>query len=139
MSPAASRPRTYAVSALLFVGLDAVWLGWLSPAFYRAHLGALVRDTPDFVAAALFYAIYLVGVNEFVIRAEPSGATTARVAGRGALLGLFAYATFDLTAQAVLRGWSWTVTAADLAWGSFLTAAVAAGTHRAVVRRGARR
>jgi len=134
MTPAPSRPFTYAVSAAVLVGLDAVWLGMVSPALYRAEVGPLVRENPDLLAAALFYAIYLVGVNEFVIRAAAAATSPARVAARGALLGLFAYATFDLTAQAVLRGWSWRITAIDLAWGTALTAVVSAATH-AVTRR----
>ena len=45
-----------------------------------------------------------------------------RAAGRGALLGLVAYATYDLTNQATLAIWSPRVTAFDLAWGTTLTA-----------------
>ena len=42
--------------------------------------------------------------------------------GLGALLGLVAYATYDLTNQATLRDWPWRVTLADLCWGTFVTA-----------------
>jgi uncharacterized membrane protein len=51
------------------------------------------------------------------------------VAARGALLGLVAYSTFDLTALAVLAGWSALVTVVDIAWGTFLTAATAGIAH----------
>ena len=44
----------------------------------------------------------------------------------GALLGLLAYGTYDLTNQATLRGWSSLITAIDMAWGATLTAVVAA-------------
>ena len=47
--------------------------------------------------------------------------------GLGALLGLVAYATYDLTNQATLRGWPWRVTLADLCWGTFVTGAVGGG------------
>ena len=46
-------------------------------------------------------------------------------AGNGALLGFFAYATYDLTNQATLRNWSTSLTLADLAWGTALSAAAA--------------
>jgi uncharacterized membrane protein len=51
------------------------------------------------------------------------------VAARGALLGVVAYSTFDLTALAVLAGWSVLVTAVDIAWGALLTAATAGIAH----------
>ena len=130
-----SRTRTYAASAVVMLALDLLWLGVIAPPLYQRTIGPLLRPQPDLVAAALFYAIYLVGVNEFVIRAFPRGARLAAVAARGALFGFVAYATFDLTAQAVLAGWSWLTTVADMAWGTLLTATVATVTHAVTVRR----
>ena len=49
---------------------------------------------------------------------------------RGAVFGLTAYGTYDLTNQATLRDWPTIVTIIDLAWGSTLTAVVAAAGHR---------
>jgi uncharacterized membrane protein len=46
-----------------------------------------------------------------------------------------AYATFDLTALAMIAGWSPLVTAVDMAWGTVLTATVAAVTYSFVGRR----
>jgi uncharacterized membrane protein len=130
-----SRIRTYAVSAVVMLALDLLWLGVLAPPLYQRTIGPLLRPQPDLVAAALFYAIYLVGVNEFVIRAFPPGARLAAVAARGAFFGFVAYATFDLTAQAVLADWSPLVTVVDMAWGTLLTATVATVTHAVAGRR----
>jgi len=130
-----SRTRTYAVSAVVMLALDLLWLGVLAPPLYQRTIGPLLRPQPDLVAAALFYAIYLVGVNEFVIRAFPPGARLAAVAARGAFFGFVAYATFDLTAQAVLAHWSWLATVADMAWGTLLTATVATVTRVVAGRR----
>jgi uncharacterized membrane protein len=47
----------------------------------------------------------------------------------GALFGFFAYATYDLSNLAVLRGWPVRLTFIDLAWGTCLTGAVAAMAH----------
>jgi len=49
-------------------------------------------------------------------------ATWQWAAKRGALLGLVAYGTYDLTNWATLRGWSVQVTLMDWAWGTFATA-----------------
>ena len=130
-----SRVRTYGVAAVVLLALDLLWLGVIAPPLYQRTIGPLLRPQPDLVAAALFYAVYLMGVNELVIHALPTTAPLRRVAARGALLGFVAYATFDLTALAVLAGWSPLVTVVDIAWGTLLTATVAAVTRAAVARR----
>jgi uncharacterized membrane protein len=38
------------------------------------------------------------------------------------MFGLFCYATFDLTALALLKHWSWAVAAVDISWGAIVTA-----------------
>jgi uncharacterized membrane protein len=115
--------------------LELLWLGVIAPPIYKATIGPLLEASPDLLAAALFCLIYLVGVSEFVICAAPSGARPARVAARGALFGFVAYATFDLTALAVLEGWSPLITVVDMAWGTLLTASVAGLTRTVTGRR----
>jgi uncharacterized membrane protein len=119
-----SRVRSYPIAAAVLLALDLLWLGVISPPLYQAHIGPLLRAQPDLLAAALFYAIYLVGVNELSIHVRP-GAGVREITLRGALFGFVAYATFDLTALAMLRGWSPLVTAVDMAWGTVLTATAA--------------
>jgi uncharacterized membrane protein len=129
-----SRVRSYAVSAMVLLGLDLVWLGVLAPSLYQRTIGPLLRPHPNLIAAALFYVVYLIGVNELVVHSAPKLTRSIRVAARGALLGLVAYATFDLTALAVLDGWSVLVTAVDIAWGTLLTAAAGGIGHAAAAR-----
>ncbi len=130
-----SRPKLFSIAALVFVATDALWLGVVAPRFYQATIGGLLREQPDLLAAALFYVLFVIGVCEFVVIPAAPAVRFARVFGRGALFGLVAYATFDLTAMAVLRGWSWLVTVVDLAWGMLLTGTVAGVTHRLAIRR----
>ena len=52
-------------------------------------------------------------------------ASTAPGYSLAAVLGFVAYATYDLTNQATLKHWSTTVTIADMAWGTVLTAITA--------------
>ncbi len=44
----------------------------------------------------------------------------------GALFGLFAYATYDLTNLAVVRDWPVTLSFVDMAWGTFASAVASA-------------
>ena len=50
----------------------------------------------------------------------------ARALATGAFFGLVAYATYDLTNLATLKGWPVAVTVVDICWGMVLTASVAA-------------
>lgn len=131
-----NRPRrmalAYAAAALAFLALDGVWLTLMGQRLYRPAIGHLMREDFDLAAAAAFYAIYLTGVVVFVV--EPAASARSALA-RGALFGLVAYATYDLTNQATLRGWPWHVTLIDLCWGSFVTAASSAFAYRAVAPR----
>jgi uncharacterized membrane protein len=132
MHAAASTPRRFAVAfivaALVFLALDAAWLALMAERLYRPAIGHLMREGFDPLAAALFYLAYLTGVTVFVVL---PAADARRALARGALFGLVAYATYDLTNQATLRGWPWHVTLADLAWGAFVTASSAAAANRA--------
>jgi uncharacterized membrane protein len=122
----------YVVVALVF--------GVLAMDFYRERLGSLLLAEPNLLAAAAFYVLYIAGVIIFAVAPalvySPDGAAM-RALLRGALLGLLAYMTYDLTNMATLRGWSWTIVAVDIAWGVFATA-VAACAGAAITQRFAR-
>lgn len=126
--------RTYVLSAVTMLALDLLWLGVIAPPLYKREVGTLMRAQPNIAAAALFYAIYLVGVNVFVLQSLPAGATRVDAALRGAAFGFVAYATFDLTALAVLNGWTPFITAIDMAWGAALTAIVSAAAFSGAAR-----
>jgi uncharacterized membrane protein len=120
----------YPVTAVVFLALDAIWLTTMAERFYRPALGPLMGDRVVLAPAVLFYLLYLVGVVAFAVAPGlESGRWTSALAW-GALLGLVAYGTYDLTNQATLRDWPWRVTLADLCWGSFVTATAAAAGCR---------
>ena len=112
------------VAAGLFVAIDAVWLGLVAPKFYRKHIGKILADKPNFVAAAVFYALYIVGVVVFAINPALDEDSLQQAMGLGALLGLVMHATYDLTNQATLKVWSTKVSVVDTAWGAFITGIV---------------
>jgi uncharacterized membrane protein len=112
----------FAVLAVTFLVIDAIWLGVIAVDFYKATIGHLLAPEPDFVAAAFFYVIYLGGVVHFVVLPAAAEGGIMKAARQGALFGLVAYATYDLTNMATMRDWPLSVTLADLAWGAFITA-----------------
>ena len=111
----------YLCAGIVMAGLDAVWLTVSNQSLYRAELGSLLASGFRLAPAIAFYLLYLLGVT--ILAIAPMRAGGARGATlRGALLGLVAYGTYDLTNQATLKTWSLKVTALDLAWGTALTA-----------------
>lgn len=116
----------YAATAAVFVVIDLIWLGYVVNAFYRARIGNLLLDAPAMPPAVAFYAIYVAGILYFAVAPALAAGSYKLVLVNGLLFGFFAYATYDLTNMATLKGWSWQVAIADIAWGSVLTAIAAA-------------
>lgn len=111
----------YLATALAFLGLDTVWLSLSASRLYKPHLKDLLLEKFNVVPAASFYLLYVAGILVFAVFPALATGRWTTALGRGAALGLVAYATYDLTNQATLRGWSTTVTIADLCWGTALT------------------
>ncbi|KRP51694.1 DUF2177 family protein [Pseudomonas poae] len=102
-----------------FLILDGLWLGVLMGPTYKSLLGPLMLDQPRVLPAVLFYVLYVMGCVLFVVLPSTSWQRAARM---GALLGLVAYGTYDLSNWATLQGWSAGLAVMDMAWGTFLTA-----------------
>lgn len=116
----------YLATGIAFAAIDAIWLKTMGPTFYRSQIGEIMADRPRLDAAVAFYLIYLAGIVFFAVSpafANAGGWKTALL--YGAAFGFFAYATYDLTNQATLRGWPWKLTLVDMAWGTFLTGTAA--------------
>jgi uncharacterized membrane protein len=109
----------YVVTLFVLVPLDFLFLGVLAKGFFTSQVGNMLGEI-KLLPAILFYLLYVVGVLIFV--SGGSSATWQSTLLYGALFGLFCYATFDLTALALLRNWSWPVAFVDVTWGAVVTA-----------------
>jgi uncharacterized membrane protein len=114
----------YLATGVIMAVLDAIWLVVVANRFYKSQIGALLRPRPNFAAAVVFYLIYVAGVVAFVVSPALERQSWLYALGYGALLGLFAYATYDLTNLATLRGFTLTVVVVDIVWGIVLTGSV---------------
>lgn len=124
----------YAGAALAFVILDAIWLGTVAKSFYFTQLGGLLRDKPDLGVAAVFYVIYIAGIVYFAVTPALHGGGMTKALMNGALLGFLAYATYDATNLATLKGYPAAVAVVDVVWGTFLTGTAAAAGYLAASR-----
>jgi uncharacterized membrane protein len=125
----------YVATAVAFCGLDFLWLGFVAKGYYQSQVGTLLLERPNLGVAAAFYALYVAGVLIFAVVPSLETGSPARAFALGALFGLFAYATYDLTNLATLKGWSVGIALVDLAWGALVTgtsAAVGATAARAM-------
>jgi uncharacterized membrane protein len=118
----------YVATAVVFFGLDFVWLT-RALGFYRGEIGSLLLDQPKLGYAAGFYLLYVVGIVALVVIPATTGGGWVQALLLGALLGLVAYGTYDMTNMATMKGYTLRVALVDMGWGTFVTAiAAVAGT-----------
>jgi len=114
----------YVIAAVFFLAADFAWLSTMGPSFYRTELGGLMREQPNFAVAIAFYLLFVAGLVVFVIHPAMIGESLVRATLKGAFFGLVAYATYDLTNLATMKGFNAKVAIVDMAWGTILSAAV---------------
>lgn len=119
----------YFLTVPVFLVVDLVWIGVVARNLYQGQLGGLLLESPRWAVAVAFYLLYIVGILALAAVPAHLNGSLVEAVWRGALLGLVAYATYDLTNLATLKGWSPLVTAADLVWGAVLTAIVSTSAY----------
>ncbi len=112
----------YLATAGVFLICDIVWLGHVARGFYRAQFGPLMADSIQIMPAIAFYLIYVLGVVIFVVAYAMTTGRLVDAALYGFLFGLVAYATFDLTSLAVIKGFPAKMAIVDMVWGGLVTA-----------------
>ena len=90
----------------------------------RWKMDNLMASEPKLAAGAAFYLLYALGVCIFVIVPALNKQSRFDAVLYGALFGFFCYMTYDLTNLAVIRNFPTGLAFIDIAWGSFVTAAV---------------
>lgn len=124
----------YGAAAVTFCVLDALWLGWVALDFYRAQLGPLLAQPPNWTAAVLFYVVYLAGVVAFGVRPALLSGRLGDAFLWGGAFGFFTYYTYDMTNLATLAGWPVAMVVVDVVWGVVLNAAAAGAGFAAASR-----
>jgi uncharacterized membrane protein len=114
-----------AVAVTLFV-IDMVWLQLIAKSWYQEGMGHLMAARPNLVAAALFYLLYPAGLVLFAVLPATGGDGILKASMWGALFGLFAYGTYDLTNMAILKDWPIGLSIIDIVWGGIVGGVAAA-------------
>lgn len=116
----------YLSTAAVFFGLDLLWLGKVATSFYRDQLGGLMLERPNLAVAGVFYLLYVGGIVYFAVQPHLTSGTMLNAFVSGAILGLIAYGTYDITNMATLKNWPVMMSVVDMAWGTVLTGTAAA-------------
>ena len=115
---------SYILTTIVFLIIDLAWLGFIAKDLYRKYLGSFLAENVNWTAAIIFYLLYIVGISIFAIYPAVNKDSMMSAIVLGALFGFFAYATYDLTNLATLKGWPTTIVLIDIIWGTILTASV---------------
>jgi uncharacterized membrane protein len=116
--------KLYFAVLIAFFAIDMVWLGVAARTLYRKYLGFIMAPSPIWLAAVIFYFLFIVGILVFVLLPGLEANSLKLTLTRAALYGLITYATYDLTNLATLKDWPLTITVIDMAWGTILSMAV---------------
>jgi uncharacterized membrane protein len=115
---------TYFIALTTFLMIDSIWLGFVAKNFYQKQIGFLLTDQVVWLAAIIFYILYILGLSYFVILPSIGKSPLYQIFLKGAFFGFICYATYDLTNLATVKGWPFKVVWVDLLWGAFITGVV---------------
>jgi len=116
--------KLFFIALAVFFAIDLVWLVLVAKNFYRKQIGFLMKPDINWIAAIIFYLLFIVGLVTFVISPAVEKHSWVHAILFGALFGLITYATYDLTNLATIKEWPLIITIVDLAWGMVLSASV---------------
>lgn len=121
--------KNYLMALIIFFAVDMVWLGLVAKNFYQSQIGSLMTSKINWIAAIIFYLLFIAGLVVFVINPSIAKNSWLQALLFGAFFGLVAYSTYDLTNLATLKNWPLLVTIVDLVWGAFLGGIVSCVTY----------
>lgn len=118
----------YGIALVIFLALDALWLGVIARSLYATRMGDLMSDSPRWGVAVVFYALFIVGLVYFAISTGMATDNWQTAALNGALFGFFCYLTYDATALAVIKGFDPMLAVTDTIWGTVLAGVTSGAT-----------
>ena len=106
--------KLYFVTLIAFFAIDMVWLGLVARTFYQRYLSFWLPPTTNWIAAVIFYLLFILGIVVFVVVPGMEGTSLKATLLRAALFGLITYATYDLPNLATVKTglflslwWNW--------------------------------
>ena len=95
----------FLIALPVFFAIDMVWLVLVAKKFYQEKIGFLMRPDINWIAAIIFYLLFIAGLVTFVISPAVEKHSWIHATLFGALFGLITYSTYDLTNLATMKDW----------------------------------
>ncbi len=121
--------KLYPIAIIVFFAVDMLWLGVVARRFYQSQIGHLLKENVNWIAAFIFYFVFVAGVVFFAIMPAWRDESALMALLFGGFFGFVAYSTYDLTNLATMKDWPLLVTIVDLAWGTVLGASTSLITY----------
>ncbi len=112
----------WAASAAIFLALDAAMLTAVMQPLFARHIGHLMLAEFRIAPAAAFYVAFVGGLVWLAGWPALKAGAPATAILPAAVIGFVAYGTYEFTNYAILKDWHWSMVAADVAWGTVLSA-----------------
>lgn len=118
--------KLYGIMLASFLAIDLIWLDFVAKPFYKKQLSAWLAPHPNWTAALIFYALFVLGVLVFVTLPGIASNSIKNTLALGLFFGVVTYATYDLTNLAVIKNWPLSVSLVDILWGGCISMIVSA-------------
>jgi uncharacterized membrane protein len=112
--------RSFALTYILILLLDYLWLGFIAKGFFQHHLASMLREEVYLLPALGFYTVFALGVAYFAVETGYAAGRWQIAAFNGAFFGFACYCSFDFTCYAVFTDFPAAIIPLDIAWGAFI-------------------
>ena len=126
--------KLYLIALPVFFIIDMIWLGLVAKNFYRSQIGFLMKTNINWLAAIIFYFLFIAGLVFFVLSPAIEKRSLSYAIMAAIFYGLLTYSTYDLTNLATLKDWPLLVTIIDIIWGMILSVSVSLITYLIATR-----
>lgn len=111
----------YAVTAVVFLGLDMIGINLMIRPLFDRHVGRIMAPSLRLGPAAIFYLAYVAGLLWLVSLPALGEAAPLQALVGGLVVGALCYGTYEVTNYATLADWSLEQVIVDGLWGTALT------------------
>lgn len=110
-------------SFVVFLIVDLIVISLVIKPIFMKHVGAIVLEQPNLLAAGLFYVMFCAGLVHLVSMPYLMGSQAYSTSIMNAsIIGVMSYACYELTNKALIQNWSWQLVIIDTIWGGLLSA-----------------
>ncbi len=115
--------QAYMYLLVIFTVIDAIWLSIASKLIYAKPLAHLMADKPNLIPAVVFYLLYPLAIYVLIFFKSDTDLKTVLI--KALMLGITAYATYNLTNASILKNWPTHLVFIDIVWGGIVTTVTA--------------